>query len=111
MKTIKSITLVLTIAFATTAISANPDYEKCGDISLDEELTNLLVNPEVTVDKDTIALVKLMANDIGELVVLSVTTVDEAVELYVKDRLNYKKLCNRLDPGESYVLPVMVKKG
>lgn len=111
MKTIHSIALLLTILILSSFSESNTKISECGNITLDEELQQLLRSPDVAVKKDSKAIVMLTANDRGELVVVSVKTRNKEIDNYVKERLNYQKLCNTLETGQLYSLPVTVRSG
>jgi len=108
MRTIKSITFALTLLVATSLSATNFVSEKDKTPTIQKELTKLLQNPYIAVEEDTTAIVNLYMNGNGELVVISVETDNEQIELFVKDRLNYYKLINKLDKGQEYVLLVTI---
>ena len=86
-KTIKMLFLVLAIAF-TSVLSANtnPIHAEPG---LTEEIGVLLKNPKFKVTEDLVANVTFILNKDKEIVVLNVDTESEALEIYIKNRLNY----------------------
>jgi len=56
------------------------------------------------------AVVRFMLNDEKQIVVLSVDTQDERLELFVKARLNYEKVSDQnLKKGKAYKIPVRVR--
>ena len=48
-------------------------------------------------------------HDEGEIVVLTVDTIDIAIERFIKSRLNYQKLQHKLVVGEEYQVPIIMK--
>ena len=106
MKTIKSVTLALFLLVGTIA-SANNSVEKKGDSpTIYKEISELLQNPNFSVDENSTAIVKLFVNSEGELIVISVKTENETLEKFVKSSLNYHKLDNKIYSGKEFILPV-----
>lgn len=106
MKTIKSVTLALFLLVGTIA-SANNSLEREGDSpTIYKEISDLLQNPDFSVDENSTAIVKLFVNSEGELIVISVKTENETLEKFVKSSLNYHKLDNKIYNGKEFVLPV-----
>lgn len=106
MKTFKSIVLAAVLLVGTT-VSAHVDIKK-KPANVTEEIGQLLENPSFDVPQDIQATTTLMINDDGEVVVLSVDTDNEVVERFVKSRLNYKKLINKLECGKEYNVPIKI---
>ena len=62
---------------------------------------------EVGENEELHAWVRITVNAENEIVVLSVTTDNEAIESLVKNRLNYHKLANSsLEEGKTYRVPI-----
>ncbi len=105
MKTIKSIMLAVVLLVGTT-LSANNFVDKKKPSTVTEEIGYLLENPSFEVVKDINASAMIMLNDDGEIVVLSVDTENRVIERFVKSRLNYQKLQNKLETGKKFKVPI-----
>ena len=67
----------------------------------------MLQNPDFLINEDIKAMVSFTVNKKNQIVVLSVDTKNDSVELYIKNRLNYKKLSQLiLNKSRIYELPV-----
>ena len=111
MKTIKSLLLVAAIIFSSVSF-ANNDPSKKNETNLRKaistELSAMLKDPSIQLEKTVETTVKLMLNDENEIVVISVGCDDEKVNSYVKSRLNYKKLKNVESKNRVYILPLKI---
>ena len=108
MKTIKSI-LVAVVLLVGTVVSATPvEVDKKKPVTVTQEISQLLENPTFVVPQDIKAFATVVVNEAGELVVLCVTTENKMVERFVKSRLNYKKLVNKLEKGREYKVPITI---
>ncbi|WP_034258978.1 hypothetical protein [Altibacter lentus] len=108
MKQMKAFLVAGVLLVGTLASAASLPSE----IELDPttlQFEKLLKSPSFEVENDVPAMVTFMLNDESEVVVLSVETEMKVVELYVKSRLNYKKLDADLDTGRVYKLPVLLR--
>ncbi|GHC62960.1 hypothetical protein GCM10008083_30290 [Ulvibacter litoralis] len=77
--------------------------------TVSQEITYLLRSPKIDLKEDSKANVTFTINDNHEVVVLLVETDNVLIESFIKSRLNYYKLQNKLVPGKEYMLPVLVK--
>ena len=108
MKTIKTLLLVAAVTFSGI-VYANEDPSKDTSNAISQEIGQLLKNPSFTVEEDTFATVKVMFNDNNEIVVLNVDSKDEALDAYIKTRLNYKSLTNDVNnKNRYYIVPVRI---
>ena len=90
MKSIKMLFLVLAITF-TSVLTANTNPIPAEPIGLTKEIGTLLKNPKFKVTEDLVANVTFILNKDKEIVVLNVDTESKALEIYIKNRLNYNK--------------------
>ena len=67
----------------------------------------MLKDNKFSVSEDLTADVRFTINDKDEIVVLSVSTSDKALEGFIKGRLNYKKVVNAQE-GKTYTVPVRI---
>jgi len=105
MKTIKSVVLALALVFATS-LYANPIGDKKTKAQVEQQIGELLEEPQFEIEQDCKASVSFTVNDNNEMVVLSVDTDNNRVERFVKSRLNYKKLEADLPGGRFYTVPL-----
>ncbi|WP_108804980.1 hypothetical protein [Aquimarina sp. Aq107] len=89
----KLIVLVVAI-LATTQIFANDKNTKeTSEQKLRNEIALLLDRPEIRLESNEIkANIEFILNAKGEIVILTVDSEKQAIEQYVKSRLNYKKV-------------------
>ncbi|MDC8003403.1 hypothetical protein POV27_05035 [Aureisphaera galaxeae] len=111
MKTIKSIMLAMVLLVATTLSASNGLVDKKKPTTVTEEIGYLLENPSFEIKKEINTTAVVMFNEDGELVVLSVDTDNQRIERFVKSRLNYQKLSNKLDEGKKYKVPIRLISG
>jgi len=109
MRTIKSIMLAAVVLVGTTLSAANPLGDKVKTEEAVLEIAELLENPNFEYEDATAASVTLMVNNQGELEIISVSSKNEEVEAYVKNRLDNRKLDSSLEKGKRYTLPVVFK--
>ena len=88
-----------------------PDAEKAPQ-ELTVQIQKLLKDCYVLSKKeDLTATLRLTLNRNKEIVVLSVITENEALERFVKNRLNYKKVqFDQWRKGRLYIVPVRITK-
>lgn len=108
MKTIRSISLALVLLLTPALAAAHTGVLDDKTPTIRQELKTLLSGPNFGVEKNTTAFVELMVNANNELVVISVVTDNEELEYFVKDRLNYYKLKNKMSNGTKLTLPVTI---
>jgi len=107
-KTIKTILLVVAIAFSS-ALYAKDKPTKDTSSSISEEIGQLLKNPNFTVENDVFANVKVLFNSDNEIVVLSVDSETKGIDGYIKSRLNYKELSKDVNnKNRYYIVPVRI---
>jgi hypothetical protein len=95
--------------FATEGPSSieNPKAKICEQI---ESLLEASNGYNIGEAEELSALVSFMLNDEKEIIVLSVDTDDERLELFVKARLNYEKVTDQnLKEGKTYRIPIRVR--
>lgn len=111
MRTIKTLLLVVAIAFSSALYASDtPTKETTSAIS--QEIGELLKNPQFTVEKDVLATVKVIFNDNNELVVLSVNCEEKEVCNFIKSKLNYKELpIDVNNKNRYYIVPVRITSG
>ncbi|GAB5399681.1 MAG: hypothetical protein Aureis2KO_12660 [Aureisphaera sp.] len=101
----------MVLLVATTLSASNGLVVKKKPTNVTEEIENLLENPSFEIKKEISTTAVIMFNDDGEIVVLSVDTENQMVERFVKSRLNYHKLLNKLEEGKQYVVPIKLVSG
>lgn len=106
MKTIKSIAAAALLLVGTSLSAYNVGDLKIKPNAISQEISALLENPYFEVPNDMSITATLIVNEEGELVVLSVASDDQQVKRYVKSRLNYHKLENKVSVGTTYTLPI-----
>jgi len=106
MRTIKSTLMALVLLVGTTLTAANPIVDKVNKDEASKEIAQLLDDPDFEFENGTAAIVTLMVNSEGEMVILSVSTEDRQIENYIKSRLDHQKLENTLETGKTYELPI-----
>lgn len=114
MKNLKITLVVLAVSLATTfsatANNTNPSNSKK---ELRTKIMNLIgKNIPVQVKNECIdAEVSFVLNDKNEIVVVSVSSKHGAIDGFIKNRLNYRKVVvNGIKKGEIYKLPLRVQK-
>lgn len=108
MKTLKHFVFAITLLVGTTLFANNDPVVNDKTSDIQQEITQLLLTPNFSVQENTSALVHLIVNDEGELVVLSVKTDNEQLKFYVKSRLNYRKISSIKYWNKEYKLPVTI---
>ncbi|WP_439151948.1 hypothetical protein [Winogradskyella sp.] len=107
MKTLKMLVLVVAIAFSSVLAASTNPIEEAQPSTLTEAVGDLLKNPDFQLTKDVNAVVDLIINENDEMVVISVSTDNKAVERYIKNRLNYKKLSkDAIGLNRSFKVPI-----
>ena len=92
MKKLSVILVTLALLLATNLSAAEAGLDKDKNLTISQEIGDLLADADMELDYDVNANVTFMINDEGEIVVLTVDTDDLAIEKFIKSRLNYKKL-------------------
>ncbi|WP_075343639.1 hypothetical protein [Tenacibaculum agarivorans] len=105
--------LLVVIAFASSMMTFANTQPTVGEEKLksivSQEVGKLLENPEFAIEKNMNVVVKLTVNDNNEIVVLSVdadSNVNE-VSTFIKNRLNYKRLSEKMQ-STVYTLPIKI---
>jgi hypothetical protein len=107
MKTLKMFLLAVAFTFSTVLSASTNPIEKAEPKTVTEAVGDLLKNPDFQLTKDVDAVVDLIINENDEMVVVSVATDSKAVETYIKDRLNYKKLSkDAIGLNRSFKIPI-----
>ena len=109
MKKVSVILVALVLLFGTNLTAADAGLDKEKKLTISQEIGDLLADADMELDYDVNANVTFMINEEGEVVVLTVDTNDSSIERFIKSRLNYKKLQNKLAAGEEYKVPIIMK--
>lgn len=106
-----SLVVVAAMLLATGNVLANNREIEKPDESLSSQIATMLrKNNFSEEDCNQTAQVRFTLNTKGEIVVLSVTTDFEALEKFVKTRLNYQKVdLIKVEEGKIYTVPVRLK--
>ena len=108
MRKLSLLVVALAVLVGTTANAATePTTEKVPTIT--QEIGEFLANPDFEFGDEITAKVSFVLNKDHEVVVLSVEAENEAIESYIKGRLNYKKISAVAQQGTQYVVPVRLK--
>lgn len=105
----KKISLVL-VAFLLLSVGnvlANNHKPENSTKKISTQIHQMLEKNNFDISDDLTADVRFTINDKNEMVVLSVSTVNETLEGFVKARLNYKKIENA-QAGKIYIVPVRI---
>ena len=109
MKTIKLFIAVVILAISFTAsANTNPERVKLkDDITLTTKISKLLKNKVIEIKEETVVKVYFTINKEDEIVVLSVDSVLENLETYIKNRLNYTKVgLSKHENNQTYLVKV-----
>ncbi|MFT5238351.1 MAG: hypothetical protein ACI9M9_001957 [Flavobacteriaceae bacterium] len=109
MKKLSVILIAFVLLLGTNVTAADAGLDKDKKLTISEEIGELLKDADMELDYDVNANVTFMINGEGEIVVLIVDTSDISIERFIKSRLNYKKLQNKLLAGEEYKVPIIMK--
>ena len=109
MKKLSVVLVAFVLLFGTNLTAADAGLDKDKKLTISQEIGDLLKDADMDLDYDVNANVTFMINGEGEIVVLTIDTNDLSVERFIKSRLNYKKLQNKLQKGEEYKVPVVMK--
>ena len=94
---------------AVGTLSASPVENVRPTNELSTQIHKMLKSNSFDVEEDLVANVRFTLNKEGEIVVLSVDTEDDALESFVKGRLNYKKVdFQDAKEGKLYTVPVRI---
>ncbi|WP_299218079.1 hypothetical protein [uncultured Aquimarina sp.] len=90
----KKLIVLLVVVLASTQVFANDkNAEETNKEKLRSEIALLLEKPQIKLERNEInASIEFILNAKGEIVILNVDSEKEAIEDYVKTRLNYKKV-------------------
>ncbi|MBD1259183.1 hypothetical protein HZY62_01170 [Maribacter polysiphoniae] len=109
MKKLSLVFVAAMLLFTGNIFANNP--EKGNSLKqLSVQIGELLENTSFTSDYvDLTAQVRFTLNKQGEIVVLSVDTDREKIEIFVKARLNYQKIeIDDFKEGEIYTIPIRI---
>lgn len=113
MRNLKSIIAILLFSFTIT-FSANASEKDPSKVTteLRSEIVNILGNKiPLEVDSSSSAEVSFMINNKNELVVISVDSNLTLFNVFVKEKLNYKKIATKgIQKGEIYKMPIKINK-
>jgi hypothetical protein len=109
MKKLSVILVAFVLLLGTNVTAANVELDKETKLTISQEIGDLLTDADMELDYDVNANVTFMINEEGEIVVLTVETMDSSIESFIKSRLNYQKLQNKLLAGEEYKVPIIMK--
>jgi len=100
MKTIKSLMSLLGLLILTNGLSlASPGDETDAQDALRTQILKLVKNPELKqhgIIEEKVFL-RFLVTHSNEIVVLSTGTINDYLDSFIKDNLNYKRV--KLDPG------------
>ncbi|MBC3847284.1 hypothetical protein H8K90_12880 [Winogradskyella echinorum] len=105
MNKLKMLVLVVAIAFSSVISASTNPIKDAEPTSISKTVGKLLENPDFQLNKDVEAIVNIFVNEKDEMVVVSVETDNKAVEKFIKNRLNYKKL-SKQTTSKSFKVPV-----
>ena len=107
MKTLKVFVLAFVVGFSALA---NHTPEETLMKQLKNEIHHLLEHPNIVVTQSEInAIVEFTLNTKGEVIVLTVDSDNDSLESYVKSKLNYKKIAQKvLTSGQVYKIRLRV---
>ena len=110
MKKLKVFVLALCLLIVSSVPATAAVTDKDPSNIAVKELTILLKNPTFILEEDSLVLMKFIVNSSNQLVVLSTDTDNSAVDNFIKNRLNYKKLSCNLEVGKIYTQPIQLVK-
>jgi len=106
-----SLVFAAAVLFTTGNVFANDSESVDPSKSLTEQISELLSNNVFdNENQDLTAKVLFTLNHNKEIVVISVDTENEALEGFVKSKLNYQEVAlNDFHEGKLYTVPVRIK--
>ncbi|WP_378178962.1 hypothetical protein [Aquimarina sp. SS2-1] len=106
----KLIVLAVAILASTQIFANDKNTDETNEQKLRSEIALLLDKPQIELDSDEIkANIEFILNGKGEIVILTVDSEKEAVESYVKSRLNYKKVNSNIIKTGNKVFKLKLK--
>lgn len=103
-----SLALMAAAMLVVGTVSATPT-DDLEPKKLSSQIQKILNDNDFKVDADLKANVRLIINEDGEIVVLSVKSESDRLEKFVKGRLNYKKVDkSSAKEGRVYIVPVRI---
>ncbi len=109
MKKLSVILVAFVLLLGTNVTAANAGLNKEKEFTISQEIGNLLKDANFILDYEVNVNVTFMINAEGEIVVLTIDAMDSSIERFIKNKLNYKKLQNKLVEGEEYKIPITMK--
>lgn len=108
----KKLFLLLAITVSTTIFANNSRPADVVKSEIRTEIIKLLGNANFKISKNEVtANVEFMINNKGEVIVLTVDTKNSDVETYVKRKLNYRTITNKvIVKGKIYKMPLKLVK-
>ena len=102
--------LLLAVALTASSVlsaSTTPVNADRPSNEISQQIGDMLQKPSFEVDSEVVANVTFTVNEKQEIVVLTVDTENSQTELYIKSRLNYKKIKNARQ-GNAYKIPIRI---
>jgi len=106
----KKLIVVIVILATATVFANDKKSNETGNQKLREEISVLLEKPQIEIEKDSVeASIKFILNAKNEIVILTVDSEKEAIENYVKLRLNYQKVNFDSSRGKNKIFKMNLK--
>ena len=109
MKKLSVILVAFALLLGTNMAATEVGLDKEKEFTITQEIGALLKGADIALEEDVNSMVTFMINEEGEIVVLTVDTDDLTIEKFIKSRLNYHKLQNKLTTGGEYKVPIIMK--
>ena len=95
------------LSSVVSANNINPAEKEKELTGISMDIKKFLKNPNLELENNVNATVKITVNNNNEIVVLSVNSDNEVLDMFIKTRLNYKKLTQKVTE-DVYTLPIKV---
>jgi hypothetical protein len=106
MKKMQVLLIALSLLVGTGTTLAYGPINVPTDPASSLEISELLKNPEFTIENDCQATVEFVMNKHHEMVILTVEAEDNTFEEFLRNRLNYQLLETPLEIGKTYTVPI-----
>lgn len=115
MKNFKTLITIIALGLTTVFSAAEKEPVKKANSetkTLRKEMSSYIgKNIPIEVKKTTTAEISFIINSKNEIVVLTVDSKESALNKYLKNKLNYKKVTTKgIKKGEVYKIPLKVNK-